>query len=52
MQRLNWVSFFGYATHSKGYIIYSMETKKIPVSIDVEVNEFAFQNWEKKLVEN
>jgi transposase InsO family protein len=43
--------FLGYSTQSKGYRIYNLQTKKLDVSRDVEVDENASWNWEDGKVE-
>jgi hypothetical protein len=43
--------FLGYSTQSKGYRIYNLQTKKLDVSRDVEVDENASWNWDEGKVE-
>jgi hypothetical protein len=43
--------FLGYSTQSKGYRIYNLQTKKLDVSRDVEVDENASWNWDDGKVE-
>jgi len=40
----------GYSTQSKGYRVYSLQTKKLVISRDVEVDENASWNWEEEKV--
>ncbi|KAK4398435.1 Retrovirus-related Pol polyprotein from transposon TNT 1-94 [Sesamum angolense] len=44
--------FLGYSTQSKGYRIYSLKTKKLIISRDVEFDEDAMWNWDEEKVEN
>jgi hypothetical protein len=43
--------FLGYSTQSKGYKIYNLQTKKLDVSRDVEIDENASWNWDEGKVE-
>nr|UBX54621.1 transposon Pol polyprotein [Lupinus angustifolius] len=43
--------FLGYSTQSKGYRIYNLETKKLIISRDVEVDESAAWNWNEGKIE-
>ncbi|CAA0825713.1 cysteine-rich RLK (RECEPTOR-like protein kinase) 8 [Striga hermonthica] len=43
--------FLGYASQSKGYIIYRFKNGKLIISRDVEFDENAAWNWEKEKVE-
>ncbi|TXG69605.1 hypothetical protein EZV62_004540 [Acer yangbiense] len=41
----------GCAMNSKAYRVYNLETKKILVYRDIKINENAYWNWEKNVVE-
>jgi len=43
--------FLGYSTQSKGYRVYNLQTKKLTISIDIEVDESATWNWEEEKIE-
>uniref|UniRef100_A0A151UDA6 Retrovirus-related Pol polyprotein from transposon TNT 1-94 n=1 Tax=Cajanus cajan TaxID=3821 RepID=A0A151UDA6_CAJCA len=43
--------FLGYSTQSKGYRVYNLQTKKLIISRDVEVDENAAWNWNDEKVE-
>jgi len=43
--------FLGYSTQSRGYRVYNLQTKKIIVSRDIEVDEDASWNWDEDKVE-
>lgn len=43
--------FIGYDSKSKGYRIYNLNTEKVIVSRDVEVDEDAIWNWEEGKLE-
>jgi transposase InsO family protein len=43
--------FLGYSTQSKGYRVYNLQTKKLIVSRDVNVDENASWNWNEEQVE-
>ena len=40
----------GYSTQSKGYRDYNLQTKKLVISQDVEIDENASWNWEEEKV--
>jgi len=40
----------GYNTQSKGYRVYNLQTKKLVISRDVEIDENASWNWEEEKV--
>ena len=40
----------GYSTQSKGYRVYNLQTKKLIISRDVEIDENASWNWEEEKV--
>jgi len=40
----------GYSTQSKGYRVYNLQTKKLVISRDVEIDENASWNWEEEKV--
>lgn len=42
--------FLGYSSSSKGYRVYNLQTNKILVSSDVEIDEEAYWDWEKEEV--
>jgi len=42
--------FLGYSTQSKGYRVYNLQTKKLVISRDVEIDENASWNWEEEKV--
>lgn len=42
--------FVGYSTHSKGYRVYNLKTKKLIVSKDYQIDETSWWNWEKEVV--
>ena len=41
----------GYSTQSKGYRVYNLQTKKLTISRDIEVDESATWNWEEEQIE-
>ncbi|RZB68411.1 Retrovirus-related Pol polyprotein from transposon TNT 1-94 [Glycine soja] len=43
--------FLGYSNISKGYRVYNLQTKKLVISRDVEVDEYASWNWDEEKVE-
>jgi len=40
----------GYNTQSKGYKVYNLQTKKLTISQDVEVDENSSWNWKAENV--
>ncbi|XP_027905827.1 uncharacterized protein LOC114165383 [Vigna unguiculata] len=43
--------FLGYSTQSKEYRVYNLQTKKLTISRDIEVDESATWNWEEEQIE-
>ena len=43
-------NFLGYNTKSKGYRVYNLQTKKLTISRDVEVDENVAWNWEEEKI--
>ena len=43
--------FLGYSNISKGYRVYNLQTKKLVISRDVEVYDYASWNWDEEKVE-
>ncbi|KAL5582111.1 hypothetical protein UlMin_014553 [Ulmus minor] len=43
--------FLGYSTQSKGYRVYSLRTKKLIISMDVQFDEDMMYNWETEKIE-
>nr|KYP60991.1 Retrovirus-related Pol polyprotein from transposon TNT 1-94 [Cajanus cajan] len=43
--------FLGYSSQSKGYRVYNLQTKKLTISRDIEVDENATWNWEEERIE-
>nr|KYP60023.1 Retrovirus-related Pol polyprotein from transposon TNT 1-94 [Cajanus cajan] len=43
--------FLGYNSQSKGYRVYNLQTKKLTISRDIEVDENATWNWEEERIE-
>ena len=41
----------GYSTQSKEYRVYNLQTKKLTISRDIEVDESATWNWEEEQIE-
>ena len=42
--------FLGYNNISKGYRVYNLQAKKLVISLDVEVDEYASWNWDEEKV--
>ena len=43
--------FLGYASMTKGYIIYNLKEKRVIISRNVVVDEKSFWNWDSNKVE-
>ncbi|MBW4954007.1 hypothetical protein, partial [Klebsiella pneumoniae] len=44
--------FLGYSTQSNGYQVYSLRTKKLIISMDVQFDKDVMYNWEIEKIEN